>query len=163
MFAWCVGLTSAPGWFLNTHKISTCCVIISCMEHIYCDCCWYSNIIIKTHQYVLMCIVHKLMSLTTHFHCLNLDMVWSDMMLVHINAQWREDWLSVSVVTYSIITNCTTQQPGCDLFHHTTSVSASVSPMTVHNLVFTHIVTTPTPTICQHAPARHPTDEDKLR
>jgi len=130
LFAWCVGL-SQGSWlvFEHTQNLHMLCHIISCMEHIYCDCCWYSNIIIKTHRYWLMCIVHTLVSLPP-----TSTVVWSDMMLVHISALWREDWLSSSVVIYSIITNCTTQQPGCDLCHHTISVSASVPPMTVHNL-----------------------------
>jgi len=48
--------------------------------------------------------------------------IWSDMTSVDTITQWREDWLSASVVNHTIVTDHTIRQPGFDLPRHTWSL-----------------------------------------
>jgi len=48
--------------------------------------------------------------------------IWSDMTSVDTIKQWREDWLSASVVNHTIVTDHTIRQPGFDLPRHTWSL-----------------------------------------
>ena len=50
---------------------------------------------------------------------------WLDMTTVDAITQWREDWLSASVVNHTIVTNPTIRQPGFDLPRHTWSLMNS--------------------------------------
>jgi len=46
----------------------------------------------------------------------------SDMTSVDATTQWREDWLSASVVIHTVVTDPSIEQPGFDFPHHTWSL-----------------------------------------
>jgi len=65
-----------------------------------------------------------LMCLSIHLHGLLAPRcpIWSDMTSVDKIMQWREDWLSASVVSHTTVTDPAIRQPGFNLPHRTWSL-----------------------------------------
>jgi len=67
-------------------------------------------------------LTYLLRSLNIHLLGASRRPIWSDMIPIDICEQWREYWLSASVVNHTTVTGPTIRQPGSDLTRQTRSL-----------------------------------------